>query len=207
MALTNIVSGELRNKVGAMVGSKWKGKAYVRAYVIPKDANSDAQKAVRGQFKKVTMFGSAINTDILKLYQAKPIKNQSPYNRFVQINRAMMADDTLGYEDIKIFHGQLPTGTDLSASASESAQKVEVTVTPQHHGIAKDDDTLIALAYNETGDTYGFGTVSRGGGTSPVTIDVPGYFASGDRIIVYLTACQKKVANGNTTIASITAAA
>ena len=57
MAITNIVSGELRNKVGSMVGAKWKGISYVRAYVKQKNADTDAQRAVRSQFKKVTLFG------------------------------------------------------------------------------------------------------------------------------------------------------
>lgn len=207
MAITNIVSGELRNKVGAMVGAKWKGKAYVRAYVIPKDAKSDAQQAVRGQFRKITMFGSAINEGILKVFQAKAVKNQSPYNRFVQVNKEIIADDTKSYGDIKIFQGQLPTGTDLAASASAATQKIEVTFTPLHYGIAKDDDTIIAIAYDETADTYGYGTATRGSGTSPLTIDIPGYFESGDSIHVYLTACQPKVANGQTTSVAITAGA
>jgi hypothetical protein len=207
MALTNIVSGELRNKVGAMVGAKWKGKTYVRAYVKPKDANTDAQKAVRGQFKKVTAFGSAINDGVLKMFQAKPVKNQSPYNRFVQINKELMGDDSLGYENIKIFNGHLPTASNFSASASAAAQSIEVTCTPQHYGIAKDDDTLIAIAYDETADTFGYGITPRGSGTSPLTITVPGYFEAGDTIHVYLSACQKKVDNGATLHTSITAVA
>jgi hypothetical protein len=207
MAITNIVSGELRNKVGAMVGAKWKGKAYVRAYVKPKDANTEAQQAVRGQFKKITAFGSAINEGVLKPYQAKPVRNQSPYNHFVQLNKGVIGDDTKGYEDVVIFHGQLPTGSDLSAAASAANQSVAVTFTPLQHSTAKSDDVMIAVVYDETADTFGTNTAPRGSGAAALTIDVPGYFAAGDTIHVYLTACQKKMMNGSTTSVTITAAA
>jgi hypothetical protein len=190
-----------------MVGAKWKGITYVRAYTKPKDANSEAQQAVRSQFKKVTTFGSAINEGILKVFQAKPVKNQSPYNRFVQINKEMMADDSLGYESIKIFNGQLPTGTGLTATASEANQTVEAVFTPHHHGISKDSDTLIVIMYNETEEAYGYAIAERGSGTGLMTVSVPGYFMAGDTIHVYLTACQKKVANGGTISIKITAEA
>jgi hypothetical protein len=48
-----------------------------------------------------------INKAILKSFQAKPVKNQSPYNHFVQINKGLFADKTKGYESIKIFDGTL----------------------------------------------------------------------------------------------------
>jgi hypothetical protein len=206
MAITNIVSGELRNKVGAFVGAKWKGKAYVRAYVQPKDANTEAQQSVRGQFKKITTFGSAINEGILKPYQAKPVKNQSPYNRFVQINKDVIADDTKSYADIQVFHGTLPTGTALSAAASAATQIITVNFTPLLYGTAKPEDVMIALAYNETRDTFGYGTTARGSASAALAIDIPGFFEDGDSIIVYLTACQPKTANGSTTSVTITAA-
>jgi hypothetical protein len=207
MAVTNIVSGELRNKVGAFVGAKWKGRAYVRAYVHPKDANTEAQQAVRGQFKKITTFGSAINEGILKPYQAKPVKNQSPYNRFVQINKDVIGDDTKSYADIHVFHGTLPTGTALAATASAATQIITVSFTPLLYGTAKPEDVMIALAYNETGDTFGYGTIERGGTASTLSIDIPGFFEDGDSIVVYLTACQPKIANGSTISVTITAAA
>jgi hypothetical protein len=205
MALTNIVSGELKNKVGAFVGAKWKGKPYVRSYVIPRDAHSDAQVAVRNQFKMVTTFGSNINEGILKAFQAKAVKNQSPYNRFVQINKDVIADESKSYGDIRIFKGSLPTGQGLQCSASAGVQAYSVSFTAHHYGTAKDTDTMIVLVYDETAETYAFGTVARGSQPTPLNVEIPGYFAEGDTLHVYLTACQPKVANGATVSITTTA--
>ncbi|QQO07870.1 DUF6266 family protein [Breznakiella homolactica] len=205
MAITNIVSGELRNKVGAMVGAKWKGISYVRAYVKQKDADTEAQRAVRSQFKKVTLFGSAINEGVLKPYQARAVKNMSPYNRFTQVNQEVIADESKGYESMRIFSGSLPVATDMSATASAASGTVKVSYTPCQHGTAHRHDTLIVVVYNETGDTYGFTTVDRGEGSGAVMVSVPVWFGEGDSLHVYLTASRKGKANGGTLYAGVTA--
>lgn len=207
MAITNIITGELRNKVGSMVGSKWKGIAYVRAYTKPKNPNTTAQQDIRSQFKMVTLFGSGINEGILKPYQAKPVKNQSPYNHFVQINKEVINDKTKGYESIRIFHGTLPVATGLSASASEAAGTVELSFTPLQHGTSQATDVLIAVVYNEKEDSYGYNTIERGSGSAPLSMSVPAYFAEDDELYVYLTASQAGVANGGTLGVSIIAGA
>ena len=207
MAITNIITGELRNKVGSMVGAKWKGIAYVRAYTKPRDANTAAQQEIRSQFRKVTHFGSGINEGILKPFQAKPVKNQSPYNRFVQINQEMIADNTKGYESIRIFNGSLPVASGLSANASAAAGTVEVKFTPLQHGICKAEDMLIAVVYNDKENSYGYNTVKRGTGSAQLTLSVPAYFAEGDTLYVYLTASRKGTANGGTLGVTITAGA
>ena len=205
MAITNIVTGELRNKIGSMVGAKWKGISYVRAYVKPKDANTEAQRAIRSQFRKVTRFASAINEGVLKPYQAKAVKNMSPYNRFTQINREVITDESKGYESLKIFSGSLPVAEDLSAYAPADAGTVEVTFMPCNHGTAHKHDTLIAVVYNETGETFGYATVDRGDGGSAVTLNVHTWYKTGDILHVYLTASRKGAANGGTLYTGIAA--
>ncbi|QQO08764.1 DUF6266 family protein [Breznakiella homolactica] len=197
MAITNIVSGELRNKVGALVGAKWKGISYVRAYVKQKDANTGAQRAVRDRFGRIALFGSAINEGVLKPYQAKALRNLSPFNRFIKINREFIADPAAGYWNIRIFSGNLPVAEEMSVTASAMSGTVELLVTPLCGGSAHRHDTLIAVVYNETSDTYGWNTIDRGTG-DPVAIAVPVFFREGDVLNIYLTASRKGSCNGYT---------
>jgi hypothetical protein len=207
MARANIVTGELRNKVGAMVGSKWKGVAYVRAYTSHiKDANTAPQQAVRNTFRMITKFASGINESVLKPYQAKPIKNQSPYNYFVHINKEVFRDKSKGYESLLIFDGPLPVASGLQASASEATSNIEVSFTPlQFPEMCEDSDVLIIVVYNENNHTFGSIALERGSEYKPLTVSIPAYFAKDDTIHVYLTACQVGRINGGTTTVSITA--
>jgi hypothetical protein len=197
MAITNLISGELRNKIGGMVGAKWKGKNYVRAYVIPKDAKTPEQVEVRTSFKILNQLASRINETVLKPYQAKPVANRSPVNVFVSLNKPFMAAKSTDPLDIKIFNGALPLGTASVAAVAAADGKVTATVTPATYGMAKETDTLIAIAYNQTKDTYNTMTAPRGAGAAvPLEIEIP--TAAGDVLYVWITAAQPKVANGPT---------
>lgn len=197
MAITNLISGELRNKIGGMVGAKWKGKSYVRAYVIPKDAHTPEQVEVRTSFKILNQLASRINETVLKPYQAKPVANKSPVNVFVSLNKPFMAAKSTDPLEIKIFNGALPLGSAAVSPVSAADGKVTATVTPATYGIAKDTDTLIAVAYNKTKDTYNTATAPRGSG-SAVAIEVEIPTSTGDVLYVWVTAAQHKVANGPT---------
>jgi hypothetical protein len=203
MALTNLISGELRNKIGGMVGAKWKGKSYVRAYVVPKDANTPVQQEVRASFKILNQLASRINETVLKPYQAKPVANKSPVNVFVALNQPFMAAKSTDPLEIKIFNGALPLGTAAVGAVAGSAGQVTATVTPATYGIAKDTDTLIAIAYNQTKDTYNTATAPRGSGAAvPLNVQLP--TETGDILYVWVTASQPKVANGPTLAFSVT---
>ncbi|MDR3140032.1 MAG: DUF6266 family protein [Treponema sp.] len=197
MAITNLISGELRNKIGGMVGAKWKGKSYVRAYVIPKDAKTPEQVEVRASFKILNQLASRINETVLKPFQAKPVSNKSPVNVFVALNQPFMAAKSTDPLAIKIFNGALPLGTAVIAPVAAADGKVTATVTPANYGIAKATDTLIAIAYNKTKDTYNTATAARGSGTAvPIEVEIP--TATGDILYIWVTAAQPKVANGPT---------
>ncbi|MDR2759794.1 MAG: hypothetical protein LBB78_10495 [Spirochaetaceae bacterium] len=197
MAITNLISGELRNKIGGMVGAKWKGKNYVRAYVIPKDAKTPGQVEVRTSFKMLNQLASRINETVLKPYQAKPVANKSPVNVFVALNKPFMSVKSTDPLDIKIFNGALPLGTAAVAPVAAADAKVTITITPATYGIAKPEDTLIAIAYNQTLDTYNTATAPRGSGAA-VALDVEIPTVAGDVLYLWVTASQPKFANGPT---------
>lgn len=126
MAITNLISGEIRNKVGGMVGAKWKGKNYVRAYVVPKNPNTPDQQKIRGAFKTLSNIGSTINNGILKPHTAKKFKNMSPYNRFIKLNKDLISVGTPDWTKLKLFDGgAMPVGIN-TATGSEATGIVAV---------------------------------------------------------------------------------
>lgn len=115
MAITNLISGEIRNKVGGMVGAKWKGKNYVRAYVVPKNPNTPDQQKIRGAFKTLSTIGSTINNGILKPHTAKKFKNMSPYNRFIKLNKDLISVGIPDWTKLKLFDGgAMPVSIDTA---------------------------------------------------------------------------------------------
>jgi hypothetical protein len=203
MAITNLISGELRNKIGGMVGAKWKGKSYVRAYVIPKNPKTPDQMATRSSFTIITKFGSLINASVLKPYQAKPVKNKSPFNVFFSLNKEFVQEKETDHAKLKIFNGSLPIGEVSVAAAAAADQKVTVSVTPAQYGLAQATDTIIAIAYNVGKDALNTATILRGTGAS-LSIEVPLITESDDQIIVYVTASQPKSVNGPTVVRTVT---
>jgi hypothetical protein len=197
MAITNLISGELRNKVGGMVGAKWKGKSYVRAFVIPKNPKTEEQMKVRGSFTLLTQLGSRINETVLKPYQARPVRNKSPFNVFTALNKPFMTAKDTDLTHIKIFNGALPLGTAAVSAVSSADQQVEVVVTPFRYGLAKETDTIIAIVYNKTKDSYNSAFATRGT-SGDVTITVPIPTEASDELYIWVTASQKDTVNAGT---------
>lgn len=147
MAITNLISGEIRNKVGGMVGAKWKGKNYVRAYVVPKNPNTPDQQKIRGAFKTLSTIGSTINNGILKPHTAKKFKNMSPYNRFIKLNKDLISVDAPDWTKLKLFDGgAMPLSID-------TANGVKAT------GIATVEVDAIELSQVDVKDVYAYGYV------------------------------------------------
>lgn len=81
------ILGGVSGTVGTVIGSSWKGIDYIRAKATSyHDAQSDAQLAVRGTFKKIIALSKAlINTVIKPIWNKKAVKNCG-YNLFVKTN-------------------------------------------------------------------------------------------------------------------------
>lgn len=85
-----LFSLDARNTVGkAIVYSSWKGINYVRARVVPKNPNSDPQKAIRALIKAATQLWSTSGDGIdaaYKLAYATAAKGQaySGFNLYVK---------------------------------------------------------------------------------------------------------------------------
>jgi len=213
MALTSLISGELRNKVGGMVGAKWKGKNYVRAYVIPKNPKTADQQLVRANFKIVSEIGSQINPFVLKPYTAKVPKNMSPMNRFTQNNTAFIQAAAADLTKLVLFTGSALSTTASAGSAVPSTGKVKVTFTPPAQLVTPTTYKYIIIAANTTSGVTTSKIDTAVGGT-PVTaaeLDLPS--TVGDKVAIMVALYTETtidgalvLANSNTSTLSVVAA-
>lgn len=195
MAITNIVSGALKNKVGAMVGAKWKGRSYVRAYVVPKNPRTEAQVAVRTGFKDLTDFGRLINTTVLKKYiKAKP-KNMTEINRFVQLNKALLVESPQ-LENAQIATGSLMKPTAVSPTLSATGPNtIEVTV-PET--ITYEGETLLVVVQYDKSNQFALVYTRELDGSGTYTITAQATLPPSAETFVYAFLYNATLGNSNT---------
>ncbi|MBA7540068.1 hypothetical protein ES705_32357 [subsurface metagenome] len=149
-------TGDLTGKLGGLVGARWKQTPYARRYVVPANPKTDDQMLVRNAFAFLIAIGRRINSTILRLFTIPKPRDISAFNRFVQINKAMINDGSLLYADVKVAAGS------LYFEGGEMATKdLSLTVIAWNAGIqgeALASDLAICLVYNETTDLWGFKT-------------------------------------------------
>lgn len=195
MAITNIVSGALQNKVGAMVGAKWKGRSYVRAYVVPKNPKTEAQMAVRTGFKDLTDFARLINTTVLKKYiKAKP-KNMTEINRFVQLNKALLVENPM-MENAQIATGSLMKPTAITPTLSaKGPNSIEVSV-PET--ITYEGETLLVVVQYDQTNQFALAYTQELDGSGTYTITAQATLPASENVFVYAFLYNMASGNSNT---------
>ena len=141
MAIFNIVSGSIISKVGAYVGSTWKGLNTLRAYTKPSNPQTNAQIVQRTKGSKLTHFASKINAPVLKKYSPS-LSGISPFNMFCKMNKDCFDDDgKLDYSKLEFLSCTVPAAeiklnpteeignlTSFSIGASKKVIKVVIVL-------------------------------------------------------------------------------
>lgn len=172
------ILGGFRGKVGTVVGSFWKGKPVMRAYVYrPQSTGSNAQELIRTRFGaigKLAALFTAINTRGLKTYANS--KKITPDNAFVKLNWPMVTASTPGtatidYTGIEIARGPL---TDVTFGEPGFDNPLEVTVdwTPNTEAddASADDLVYIVLYSPDLHATLQAAGIERSVGTAAITV-------------------------------------
>lgn len=154
MALVNgpLFSLEARGAVGrAIVYAKWKGRDYVRKYVVPANPRSLAQQFQRGILEAITQRWAYVE-DVHKLtwQTLANAHNYSTFNAYCKFN---LDGETDGDFPVTTPNG---TGTGLSASidgfdATPGANKIDLTVTIADD--PNDEDMLVVTLSPSAGPT------------------------------------------------------
>jgi len=145
--IPNGILGEVKGKVGPVVGGKWKGINWIRSYVKPSNPNSDAQAVVR----------SAMQSLIEKARFARPLifakgfgnsvkgKQLSTTNQFTKVNmldRAWVADHT----KLQYSKGILAPVPISSCNWYEDTKKMYCELDDEVDGYGSDSDLVCLIS-------------------------------------------------------------
>jgi hypothetical protein len=98
------ILGKISGKVGNVVGASWKGIAYIRAYVIPANPDTESQKAERGLFADLVALGHACLGSVIQPFWDPFLRGISGWSKFVGVNRKLYtAEDD--YSPVKLATG------------------------------------------------------------------------------------------------------
>jgi hypothetical protein len=107
MATLHFFTGGFTGKLGDVVGSKWKNKNTGRAYVIPKDANTPAQRVIRTGFGDMSSFLAQF-TDQIKNLCALDTKGMTVRNAIVKLNKDQVSTGAFDPTLLSVSRGGLP---------------------------------------------------------------------------------------------------
>lgn len=158
MSRIDFRTGDLNGRLGGMVGSIWKGISYVRKMVTPYNPQTAAQTGVRDTFKALVEFGRRINSTILKLFTIPKPKKMSGFNRFIQINQAMIDAGVFTIADLLTAKGSLFQPPNWTVTPGSDDDSVDVTWDATLEGEALATDKIIIVLWNEDLDLYAFET-------------------------------------------------
>lgn len=183
------ILGGFSGKVANVVGSAWKGIAYMKSLPLsvanPKTA---AQVAQRTKFANVTEFGSSILSAIIKPLWDRFASQMSGYNDFVRTNINLFEGTWADLpQDLVISKGKmaapdlyevLPTNTSLDVVINWSSAAGT--------GYQLASDKAYAVIVNETQGLVGVssGVILRS--VETLTVTMPGSFLTGDVCRAYL---------------------
>jgi len=119
---------DIRNRMGTVVFSKWKGVNYVKEFTPVPDANTDAQKLVRGAFSSLVRSWKNLDSAIKESWNNYTKgKNMTGYNAFISRNFQSMKDDLELMVSMPM--GEEPL-RELTAAAGSSPGEIDCTCVP-----------------------------------------------------------------------------
>lgn len=93
------ILGGFQNKVGAVIGSNWKGIATMRSRPISvANPRTGKQVAVRSDFSTLVKMASALNATLIRPYWSRFAQKQTGANAFIRANYGKLAGTVNGIE-------------------------------------------------------------------------------------------------------------
>ena len=114
------ILGGFQNKVGAVIGSNWKGIATMRSRPISvANPRTGKQVAVRSEFTTLVKMASALNATLIRPYWSRFAQKKTGANAFISANYGKLLGAPASAPDRMIYsQGKLDGLTDLTASIS-----------------------------------------------------------------------------------------
>lgn len=152
------ILGPTTQKIGNVVGAKWKNRYYFRTLVTPSNPNSVAQQLVRTNFSILVAFGRQILGSVLQPYWDPFYTGMSGFNALVKYNMEAQPG-AFDWSLVTVARGSLE-GTTITA-ATYATNTVTITFSSTITGNGEDTDAVIGVVYDhvnkvaftQTGDT------------------------------------------------------
>jgi hypothetical protein len=168
----NFIKGELKGKLGEIVGSSWKGIPYTKTYTKAKNPNTDKQIETRYVFQSIAHIGKGIYSS-LELYTRPKPHQMSVYNHLIKLNKPMFGKQGQKWNPLEliIMSGELASAAIATAVFDSSA----LTATITWDGTVGDatDKAFIVVYDDESKRTVHTAEIIRSAGT--VTIDASAF--------------------------------
>lgn len=181
MGKMHLIKGCWYNKVGELVGAKWKDVNVLRSYTIPSNPNTESQQTVRTVFGDMTKFVSYF-ADAIKYYSALDTSRMSLRNAIMKLNKDQFSDGTFDPTTLLISSGGLAKLTDFATSFTASAGGT-VTCTwtaPTASNITSAAQAIIVVV-DSTEPNYDVIVADASEGTATGTVS----FTAGDEVYIY----------------------
>lgn len=143
------ILGGFQNKVGAVIGSNWKGIATMRSRPISvANPRTGKQVAVRSEFTTLVKMASALNATLIRPYWSRFAQKKTGANAFISANYGKMAGTVTNIPDRMILaQGKLDGLADLALE--NDGTDFDLTWTPATvgvYGAATDKVSVFALS-------------------------------------------------------------
>jgi hypothetical protein len=167
MPKINWIKGELRGKLGEIVGSSWKGKGYVKTYTKPRNPNTPAQQSTRYLFQNLSRIGKAIYKS-LELYTRPTPHGMTAYNNLLKLNKPLFEKEGVKWNplELTILSGDLTAAAITIATFDSTTFEAAIT----WDGTLGDatDKAFIVIYDNESKKTVYTTEIARSAGTCAI---------------------------------------
>lgn len=139
------ILGPVTQKIGNVVGAKWKDRYYFRTLVTPSNPNTASQQAYRAVFTLLVAAGRLILGSVLQSYWDPFYSGMSGFNAFMKYNIQAM-DGTHDWAELIIARGSLE-GAAISAAAY-SGTDVTIDFPTATSGNGEATDAVLAVVFD-----------------------------------------------------------
>ena len=183
------ILGGFSGKVAGVVGSSWKGIAYMKALPLSvANPQTSGQVAQRTKFTNVSQFASSILASIVKPLWDRFAQQQSGYNAFVQTNIDLFENEVPApASDLVISSGKMAI-TEFAALSLIAAQPNVIMYWDDDagEGFKLATDEVYALAINATQGIYSVSSADATRADGEVTVVLDEDMVAADVIYAYL---------------------
>ncbi len=182
--IENGILGTVKNKVGGVVGSNWKGRNTLRAYSKPANPRTAKQILQRDKMGRANIFSKRLVGPIFNVFWDPFLKSISGFNAFMSVNLSKFTE-TIAYATLVIVEGKLQQLFISSLATDISNNQLTVNWDPSSISDSEWMEKASIVVYNVTDDRFEIFTDVASLGNTQAILDLFSLNLADD-IAVYL---------------------